>query len=263
MSYNSGKIKNFKELSIANKSYQGEKKILVCCTSKYLLKCANGKHFNTGHHPVEILLPMYHLDKCGFKFDIATADGAPVAIEEWGFPLAVGFEDKLKGMQTKVKDQLEKPMKFTDVPIDLSPYLAIFSPGGHGPLIEQHTIKPLGELLQSAHKQALPTAALCHGPTVFRSAALAGDFPYKGYKICVFPDSMDKKSPSFGYLPGQLTEEYQCEAKLKELGCLVQNTKMDDSTCVDRELITGASQLSAQNFSAEFLKVLAQKYDLM
>jgi molecular chaperone Hsp31 and glyoxalase 3 len=206
-----------------------------------------------------MLLPMYHFDKCGFKFDVATADGGAVAIEEWTFGMATGYEDKLKEMQTKLKDQLEKPMKFVDVPVDLEPYAAVFLPGGHGPLIEQHTHESLGTLLRSANAKALPTIAICHGQSALRAAALGGEFPYKDYKIVVFPDSVDKKSPKFGYLPGYLGEDKLCEAKLKALGCNVQNEAMDDSTCVDRELITGCSQLASQNLSVVAAQVLAEK----
>lgn len=240
--------------------YAGDKKILVLCTSKFLLPCLNGNLFNTGHQSTEMLLPMYHFDKCGFKFDIATADGGAVALEEWTFGMATGYEDKLREMQTNLEDQLEKPMKFVDVPVDLESYAAVFLPGGHGPLIEQHTHESLGALLRSANAKALPTITLCHGPSALRAAALGGEFPYKDYKIVVFPDKIDKMSPKFGYLPGYLGEENLCEAKLKALGCNVQNKGMDDSTCVDRELITGASQLASQKLSMVAAKVLAEKY---
>ena len=71
---------------------------------------------------------------------------------------------------------------------------------------------------------------------------------------------MDKSSPKFGYLPGHLSEDYHCEAKLKGLGCLVQNKNMDDSVAVDRELVTGSSQLAAQNVAEAAVKALAAKF---
>merc|ERR1712054_394284 len=95
----------------------------------------------------------------------------------------------------------------------------------------------------------LPTLSLCHGPTALRSAALGGAFPYNGYTTCVFPDTADDSSPSFGYLPGHLKPEDKVEAHLKTLGMTIKNTQMDNTTHEDRELITGASQLAAQAFS--------------
>jgi len=252
-------MKGFRELKV-DSPYAGDKKILVLGTSKHLLPCMNGTFFNTGHHSTETLVPMYHFDKVGFNFDIATQDGAPLALEEWTYPMAVGYEDKLQEIREKVKDQLEKPMRYEDIAESLDTYAAVFCPGGHGPIIDMHNHESLGKLLRSAHSQEITTISLCHGLSAFRAAAVGGDFPYKDYKICVFPDSMDKQSPMFGYLPGKLDEGYLIEAKLKELGCKVQNKGMDDSIFVHRELVTGASQLSAQKVSEAAVKVLAEKF---
>ncbi|MDH8270763.1 protein deglycase HchA, partial [Klebsiella pneumoniae] len=56
----------------------GRWKILMLCTDERYLQMDNGSFFSTGNHPVETLLPMYHLDKAGFSFDIATLSGNPV-----------------------------------------------------------------------------------------------------------------------------------------------------------------------------------------
>eukprot|EP00450_Noctiluca_scintillans_P038854 CAMPEP_0194476938 /NCGR_PEP_ID=MMETSP0253-20130528/738_1 /TAXON_ID=2966 /ORGANISM="Noctiluca scintillans" /LENGTH=296 /DNA_ID=CAMNT_0039315845 /DNA_START=62 /DNA_END=952 /DNA_ORIENTATION=+ len=252
-------MKKFKELSV-EAPYDGDKKILVLGTSKFLLPCMNGALFNTGHHTTETLVPMYHFDKVGFKFDIATQDGAPLALEEWTFPMAVGYEDQIRQMREKVKDQLEKPKKYEDIAETLDGYAAVFIPGGHGPIIDMHNHESLGKLLRSANAKGIITISLCHGPSALRAAAVGGDFPYKDYKIVVFPDSMDKMSPKFGYLPGYLSEDYLVESKLRALGCQVQNKGMDDSVCVDRELVTGASQLSSQNVAEAAIKILAEKF---
>lgn len=252
-------IADFKELNIVT-PYAGDKKILVICTSKYLLEMANGKYFNTGHQASETFVTLYHLDKCGFKFDIATADGKAVAIEEWTFPLAEGYEDKLRSIQQKLRVQLEAPMKLSDVAADLAPYAGIFMPGGHGPVIEQPKIKEIGAILRVAHSIALPTISLCHGPAAMLAAALGGEFPYKGYKMVVFPDATDRFTPKVGYLPGYIKEEEWLQANLEKLGVLIQNTKMDDSTFVDRELITGASQLASQTLAVAAVEFLAEKY---
>lgn len=258
-------LTEFRELTVES-PYAGDKKILVLGTSKYLLPTTSAhrgeeRFFNTGHHTTETLLPMYHFDKLGFKFDIATEDGAPLALEEWTFPLAKGYEDKLREMLAKVKEKVEKPLRYEDVPEDLGAYAAVFLPGGHGPIISMYKDEILGNLLRSAHNQEMLTISLCHGPSSFRAAELGGtDFPYRGYKIAVFPDSMDKTSPKFGYLPGYLSEEYLVESKLRALGFEVVNKKMDDTVSSDRELITGASQLSAQRLGEAAAKALAERF---
>lgn len=56
----------------------------MLCTDERYLQMDNGSFFSTGNHPVETLLPMYHLDKAGFSFDIATLSGNPVKFRVLG-----------------------------------------------------------------------------------------------------------------------------------------------------------------------------------
>ena len=79
----------FKELSVET-PHEGDKKILVLDAPKLLLPYMSGGLFNTGHHTAETLIPMHHFDKVGFEFDIASQDGAPLALEERAFLVAVG-----------------------------------------------------------------------------------------------------------------------------------------------------------------------------
>lgn len=250
----------FKELNVVT-PYAGDKKILVICTSKYLLEMANGKNFNTGHQSSEIFVTLYHLDKVGFEFDIATPDGDAVAIEEWTFQLAVGYEDKLRSIQSKLQAQLDAPMKVSDVGRDMARYAGVFFPGGHGPLIEQPEVKAIGDIVRAAHAIALPTITLCHGGAAFLAAKYSQPFPYRGYKMTVFPDKTDEQSPTYGYLPGYIKEGMKLEENLVELGVSIQNTEMDDSTFVDRELISGASQAASQKLAVAAIQILAEKYN--
>jgi molecular chaperone Hsp31 and glyoxalase 3 len=61
--------------------------------------------------------------------------------------------------------------------------------------------------------------------------------------MAVFPDSVDKQTPMIGYLPGQMP--WQLNEKLINLGVVIVNKKSDKTTCVDRNLLTGASPLAA------------------
>ena len=46
----------------------------------------NGKKFSTGNHLVEMALPLLHFFCAGFKIDLITPTGAPIAIEIWAMP---------------------------------------------------------------------------------------------------------------------------------------------------------------------------------
>ena len=232
--------------NISYKKYTGKKsKILVIFTEQKNLKMKNGKLFSTGNHPVEALLPMLHLRNAGFEFEIATPTGKPVVFEMWAYP----SEDKeVKAIYEEQKSSFEKPMKLNDF-IDTSftkteSYAAVFVPGGHGAMIGIPEDVNVSKILNWAHENDLFTISLCHGPGSFLSTTLNNqEFLYEGYNMAVFPDSVDKKTPMVGYLPGQMP--YGLSEKLKSLGANLMNAKMDKTVCVDRKLITGASPLAS------------------
>ena len=232
--------------NITYQKYQGEKlKILVIFTEEKNLKMKNGKLFSTGNQPVEALLPMLHLKNAGFDFEIATPTGKPVVFEMWAFPKK---DEHVKSIFNELKKNFESPLKLSDFihsSFDRSnSYSAVFVPGGHGAMIGIPEDENVGKILRWADQNNLFTISLCHGPGAFLSTTLGDqEFLYKGYNIAVFPDSVDNKTPMFGYLPGKMP--YGLSEKLKSLGVNLMNTKMDKTVCVDRRLITGSSPLAS------------------
>ncbi|MDB0011343.1 protein deglycase HchA [Crocinitomicaceae bacterium] len=234
--------------NISYTKYQGKKsKILVIFTEQKNMKMQNGKLFSTGNHPVEALLPMLHLKNAGFEFDIATPTGKPVVFEMWAFPKK---DEHVKAIYEVYKSNFEKPKKLQDFVdnsmTDSASYAAVFVPGGHGAMLSIPENKNVGEILNWAHQNELFTITLCHGPGSLLATTLDNQkFLYQGYNMAVFPDSVDKQTPMIGYLPGQMP--WGLSEKLKSLGAKIVNKKADDTTCIDRKLITGASPLAANN----------------
>lgn len=232
--------------NIAYTKYKGkQKKILVIFTEQKNMKMQNGKLFSTGNHPVEALLPMLHLKNAGFNFEIATPTGKPVVFEMWAFPEK---DSHVQAIYNELKFNFEKPMKLADFIDssfnDVASYAAVFVPGGHGAMIGIPENEHVGEILNWAHQNDLFTISLCHGPGSFLTTTLNNQkFIYEGYNMCVFPDSVDQKTPMIGYLPGHMP--WGLSEKLKSLGVNLMNTKSDDTVCVDRKLITGASPLAS------------------
>ncbi|WP_339342874.1 glyoxalase III HchA [uncultured Polaribacter sp.] len=233
---------------ISYTKYQGEKsKILVIFTEQKNLKMQNGKLFSTGNHPVEALLPMLHLKNAGFEFEIATPTGKPVVFEMWAFPEK---DEHVKAIYNDYKSNFEKPIKLQDFVAtsmtDSASYAAVFVPGGHGAMLGIPEDKNVGKILNWAHQNDLFTITLCHGPGSLLTTTLNNqNFLYEGYKMAVFPDSVDKQTPMIGYLPGQMP--WGLSEKLKSLGAKLVNKKGDNTTCRDRRLITGASPLASNN----------------
>ena len=227
--------------------YEGKKKkVLVIFTEQKNMKMQNGKLFSTGNHPIEALVPMLHLKSAGFEFEIATPSGQPVIFEMWAFPKK---DDAVNSIFNELKKSFEQPKSLKDFvnnSLNSDQYAAVFIPGGHGVMLGIPEDENVGEVLRWAHNNDLFTITLCHGPGALMSTVLNGKpFIYTGYKMAVFPDSVDKMTPSFGYLPGHMPSTL-CD-KLEDKGVTIINKKADKTVCLDRRLITGASPLASNN----------------
>ena len=221
------------------------KKILVIFTEQKNMLMQNGKAFSTGNHPIEAMLPMMHLQNAGFEFEITTLTGKPVVLEMWAFP---NQDHHVNAFYAEHKSRFEQPASLQAAvetfESEIDSYAAVFVPGGHGAMLGIPEDENVGRALHLAHENALFTITLCHGPAALFSTALNGhDFLYSGYNMAVFPDSVDKMTPKIGYLPGPMPSGVS--EKLKDLGVTLMNRKADNTVCIDRLLITGASPLAA------------------
>ena len=102
---------DYKEVPF-QKSYQGsESRIMMICTEEKNLTMANGKNFSTGNHPVEMLVPMLHLQNAGFHIDVFTPTGKSAKIEGWAMPT----EDKnVMSLYTQYEEQYNNPKSLSE-----------------------------------------------------------------------------------------------------------------------------------------------------
>ena len=226
--------------------YTGTRRILVIGTDERYLKMDNGTLFSTGNHPIETLVPMYHLDKAGFEFDIATISGNLMKFEFWAMPKG---DEEITQFYKKYLERFQNPFRLSDVVKSLSSgsdYVALFIPGGHGPLIDLPFSDDVAAALRWAIDNDRHIVSICHGPAALLALSAqenAGSFPFAGYTITSFPDASDRLIPDMGYMPGHLT--WQFGEKLKALGVTIKNDEPDESTHKDRKLLTGASPKAA------------------
>lgn len=244
------------------KPYAGSLKVLMIATDERYLIMKNGKMFSTGNHPVEMLLPMYHLDKAGFDIDIATLSGNPVKLEMWAMP---NEDETVREIYKKYLQKLKVPIKLSEVIRnnlgDDSPYIAVFIPGGHGVLSKTPESKEVKQVLKWTFEKDKYLITLCHGPASLLAAAVEEnneDFIYKGYQICVFPDALDQKANiEIGYMPGQL--QWLVGEKLKNLGVKILNDGITGQCHKDRKLITGDSPLASNNLGKLAASILLKE----
>ena len=246
--------------SVSYQRYTGSRsKILVLFTEQKNMTMKNGKDFSTGNHPVEALVPMLHLQAAGFDFEIVTPTGKPVVFEMWAMPTK---DHAVMGLYDTLKSQWESPQSLVDIAGRIEAggqdYAAVFVPGGHGAMLGIPSDPNVGKLLRWAHQEEIYTISICHGPGALLATMLDGqDFIYEGYEVAVFPDAVDKQTPLIGYLPGHMP--WELSTKLESLGMKIANTKGDDTCCIDRNLITGASPAASHNLGQLAAKTLLKQ----
>ncbi|MDR6357600.1 hypothetical protein Q3H58_004271 [Pseudomonas psychrotolerans] len=157
--------------------YQGPLKVLMIATDERYLEMQNGRFFSTGNHPVEMLLPMYHLDLAGFEIEVVTLSGNPAKLEMWAMP---GEDQAVASVYRKYLPQLRAPKRLDEV-LDAalgeaSPYLAVFVPGGPW-RTQRHSRKPGGRSVAGALRQS--GRALHHHPLSWTGLP-AGQCPFGG-----------------------------------------------------------------------------------
>ncbi|WP_284084345.1 glyoxalase III HchA [Acinetobacter nosocomialis] len=230
--------------------YTGNKKVLMIATDERYIQMQNGKFFSTGNHPVEMLLPMFHLDNAGFEIDVATLSGNPAKLEMWAMPKQ---EQVVLDTFHKYADKLKNTLKLADILENVvgenSPYAAIFIPGGHGVLAKIPHSLDVKKVLKWAVEQDKFIITLCHGPASLLAAAVEEqpeNYIFKDYQICVFPDSLDKGANiDIGYMPGALP--WLVGENLEKLGVKILNKGITGQCHRDRKLLTGDSPLASNN----------------
>lgn len=201
----------------------GRWKVLMIAADERYLPTANGHLFSTGNHPVETLLPMYHLDKAGFDIDVATLSGNAAKFEWWAFP----HEDKeIGGLYDRYEARFRQPLPLEEVVAGLdaaSDYAAVFIPGGHGALIGLPQSRAVKAALHWAMAEQRHIITLCHGPAALLAAGV---------------DEAEGGSLFRGYLPWFFGE------RLAQQGVQIVNDGIDGSVLQDRLLLTGDSPLA-------------------
>lgn len=233
-------------------AYKGGKwRILLIATQERYLKMSGGEFFSTGNHPVEMLLPVLHLDAAGFEIDIATVSGDPVKFEMWAFPKD---DTAVKGIFEKYKEKLRQPLNLQTVWgkgfTKDTPYIGVFIPGGHGVLNDVPFSQTVGDILRWADENQRYFISLCHGPASMLAANVGkpegSKFIYDGYKINVFPDTLDTGANiDIGYIPGKMP--WLVGEELRKLGVIPINKEITGETHRDRYVLTGDSPLASNN----------------
>lgn len=242
-------VTDYEEVDYPDAGQAKKFKIIVLCSEQANVPMTNGTYFLSGNHPVETLVPMLHLQRAGFDFDIYTPTGKSVKFEMWAMPKK---DKNVQAIYEEYKTRFDKPRNLESLIEsnfrDMDEYIAIYIPGGHGALLGLPEDENVGKLIKWVYNKGIFHLAICHGPAALLAAKpdKGEPFIYDGYRIAAFPDAIDRRTPLIGYMPGQLTWFFG--EKLQKLGVTIINKKADKTCHVDRKLVTGASPSAANEF---------------
>jgi putative intracellular protease/amidase len=138
---------------------------------------------------------------------------------------------------------------------DLADFDAVFTPGGHGPMVDLAGHPDAGRLLAALHRRHAPIAALCHGPAVLLSAPERADglWLFDGYRMTSFTDEEEDQTEV-----GLLGMAWLLDAALKNAGAVFDDgpSAWVSHVVVDRNLITGQNPGSTEATADAVIKKL-------
>jgi putative intracellular protease/amidase len=138
---------------------------------------------------------------------------------------------------------------------DLAEFDAVFTPGGHGPMVDLAGHPDAGRLLAALHRRHAPIAALCHGPAVLLSAPERADglWLFDGYRMTSFTDEEEDQTEA-----GLLGMAWLLDVALKNAGAVFDDgpSAWVSHVVVDRNLITGQNPGSTEATADAVIKKL-------
>jgi putative intracellular protease/amidase len=137
----------------------------------------------------------------------------------------------------------------------LAEFDAVFTPGGHGPMVDMAGNSDVARLLVTLHRKAAPIAALCHGPALLLSAPERADglWLFDGYRMTCFTDEEEDQTEA-----GRFGMEWYLDTALKNAGAVFDDgpTAWASHVVADRNLITGQNPGSTEATADAFITML-------
>ncbi len=257
-------------------------KVLVIVSSQDAIALRDGKTYKTGYFLNELTVPVKRLVEKGYSVTFANPKGNKPSMDVHSDSIEFFGNDKSKYQEIKAFHdslvELKSPRKLEAVVQEgLNQYDAVFFPGGHAPMQDLIRDPAVGQVLQYFHQTGKPTALICHAPISLiaampqadgfvqamrqgdpqKAAALAENWPYKGYKMTIF-STAEEKIAEAKQLGGNML--FYPEEALKTAGGNIEVAQPWSSQVVqERELITGQNPFSDDALAETLLRAIAQK----
>jgi putative intracellular protease/amidase len=138
---------------------------------------------------------------------------------------------------------------------ELGRFDAVFTPGGHGPMVDLADNPDVARLLVCLQEREAPVAALCHGPAMLLSAPerADGQWLFDGYRLTCFTDEEEDQTES-----GRLGMAWYLDTAIKNAGAVFDDgpSAWTSHVVVDRNLVTGQNPASTEATADALIRVL-------
>ena len=228
-------------------------KVLFVVTGATYWTLADGTRHPTGFWAEEVLAPYEAFTAAGHSIAVATPGGVVPSVDQYSLSPDVNgglanAERIAKGLAAFT--ELGHPIRLGDV--DLADYVAVFYPGGHGPMEDLADDASSGLLLRRALGSGKPLGVVCHGAAALLAARDAdGSWPFAGYRLTGFTRAEEALT---GFAD---KARWVLQDRLVQEGAVFQEAApWTSNVVVDRTLITGQNPGSSVAVAAAMLDAL-------
>ena len=229
-------------------------KILFVVTGTDHWTLSDGTEHPTGFWAEELVAPYDVFTGAGHEVVVATPGGvAPVVDEASLEPDAAGGQDEADAMRKRLDEMSELEAPLTLEQVDLDDYVAVFYPGGHGPMEDLSTDERSAALLAETLASGKPLGIVCHAPAALLPTVDAGGTsPFAGYRLTGFSNAEEEQAGLAEKAPWLLQD------RLVALGADYQEGEpWAENVVVDRTLYTGQNPASSGPAARQMLAAIA------
>ena len=228
-------------------------KILFVMTGVDHWTLADGTKHPTGFWAEEALAPYEAFQAAGHEIVVATPGGVVPTVDRGSLaPEVNGGQENADRIAHALAaiTEMRAPIRLEEVHLD--DYVAVFYPGGHGPMEDLAVNADSGRLLTLALESGKPLGVVCHAPAAMLAAIKAdGSNAFKGYDVAAFTNAEETQA---GFAD---KAKWLLQDRLVEAGLNVRVAQpWAPYVVVDRNLVTGQNPASSAPLAAELLKKL-------
>ncbi|MFJ9036877.1 type 1 glutamine amidotransferase domain-containing protein [Streptomyces sp. NPDC102406] len=229
-------------------------KILFVVTGADQWTLADGSKHPTGFWAEEAVAPYKAFKAAGHEIVVATPGGVVPTVDRGSLaPEANGGQEAADEVAAALDafTELKHPLDLAEV--DLADYVAVFYPGGHGPMEDLAVDADSGKLLTTALESGMPLGVVCHAPAALLAATKDdGSNAFTGYRLTGFTNAEETQAGLAD------KAKWLLQDRLVEIGADFQEGEpWAPKVVVDRNLVTGQNPASSAPLAAELLKKLA------